>query len=284
MELGASWLLLAPFRLLFVLGGGIQTAFQLAIIVSGNLSFLNYLTILPFVWCFDDRRENGRMEELTGSGLFGLVLGSLLRRGHESLDPAGYRFTPGRRSDPRLLPYPFWDPSAAQQRARDEGRTFLGSPRRRNLEPCFALSDTLEVLARHSLPSKTTASCPPPRALSWLFPEAARSAATAAAAAASSAPPPALRSGVSWFVVGLVGCLSAPVVKNMASKKQSMNRAFEPLRIVNTYGAFGSVSKVRAARVGTAPGRGERVRRPAASRTDGSSLCLSFLFSPPSTG
>ncbi|CAN0269248.1 unnamed protein product [Laminaria digitata] len=31
----------------------------------------------------------------------------------------------------------------------------------------------------------------------------------------------------------------------MASKKQSMNRTFEPLRIVNTYGAFGSISKVR---------------------------------------
>lgn len=41
-----------------MLGGGIQTAFQLAIIVSGNLSFLNHLTILPFVWCFDDRRAN----------------------------------------------------------------------------------------------------------------------------------------------------------------------------------------------------------------------------------
>lgn len=56
VELGASWLLLAPVRLLCMLGGGIQTAFQLAIIVSGNLSFLNHLTILPFVWCFDDRR------------------------------------------------------------------------------------------------------------------------------------------------------------------------------------------------------------------------------------
>lgn len=55
VELGASWLLLAPVRLLCMLGGGIQTAFQLAIIVSGNLSFLNHLTILPFVWCFDDR-------------------------------------------------------------------------------------------------------------------------------------------------------------------------------------------------------------------------------------
>lgn len=56
VELGASWLLLAPVRALSLLGGGIQTGFQLAIIISGNLSFLNYLTILPFIWCFDDRR------------------------------------------------------------------------------------------------------------------------------------------------------------------------------------------------------------------------------------
>ncbi|CAN0430678.1 unnamed protein product, partial [Ectocarpus sp. 8 AP-2014] len=54
VELGASWLLLAPVRALSLLGGGIQTGFQLAIIISGNLSFLNYLTILPFIWCFDD--------------------------------------------------------------------------------------------------------------------------------------------------------------------------------------------------------------------------------------
>eukprot|EP00752_Nemacystus_decipiens_P005434 g4925.t1 len=135
VELGASWLLLAPVRLLCMLGGGIQTAFQLAIIVSGNLSFLNYLTILPFIWCFDDR------------------------------------------------------------------------------------------------------------SLAWMFPGAARSVTSAAASAAAA--PSVVRSGVSWFVVGLVGCLSAPVVRNMASKKQSMNRAFEPLRIVNTYGAFGSISKVR---------------------------------------
>lgn len=82
-----------------------------------------------------------------------------------------------------------------------------------------------------------------------MFPEAVRSLAAAAAAAASaaasaSAAPSVVRSAASWFLVGLVGCLSAPVVRNMASKKQSMNRAFEPLRIVNTYGAFGSISKV----------------------------------------
>ncbi|CAM9481147.1 unnamed protein product [Ectocarpus sp. 4 AP-2014] len=147
VELGASWLLLAPVRALSLLGGGIQTGFQLAIIISGNLSFLNYLTILPFIWCFDDRRGS-------------------------------------------------------------------------DLDVIWALG----------------------WALAWLFPGAARSVAEAASVGVT---PPTIRSFASWFLVGVVGCLSAPVVRNMASKKQSMNRAFEPLRIVNTYGAFGSISKAR---------------------------------------
>lgn len=84
------------------------------------------------------------------------------------------------------------------------------------------------------------------RALSWAFPEAARSM---IATAAPAVLPCVARSCASWFVVGLVGCLSIPVVRNMASKKQSMNRTFEPLRIVNTYGAFGSISKVRGCKL-----------------------------------
>ncbi|CAM9331072.1 unnamed protein product, partial [Sphacelaria rigidula] len=133
VELGASWLLLAPVRFLSMLGGGIQALFQLAIIISGNLSFLNYLTILPFIWCFDDR------------------------------------------------------------------------------------------------------------ALAWMFSDATRSMVASMPAVHPSIP----RSAASWFVFGLVAWLSTPVVRNMASKKQTMNRTFEPYRLVNTYGAFGSVSKFR---------------------------------------
>lgn len=64
VELGASWLLLVPFRTLSALAGAVQICFQLAILISGNLSFLNYLTILPFVWCFDDRREGNKIREI----------------------------------------------------------------------------------------------------------------------------------------------------------------------------------------------------------------------------
>jgi hypothetical protein len=37
----------------------------------------------------------------------------------------------------------------------------------------------------------------------------------------------------------LVAWLSVPVVLNLLSSKQVMNTSFSPLRIVNTYGAFG---------------------------------------------
>lgn len=57
VELGGTWLLLVPFRALSMFGAGLQMCFQSAIIVSGNLSFLNYLTMLPFIWCFDDRYD-----------------------------------------------------------------------------------------------------------------------------------------------------------------------------------------------------------------------------------
>jgi hypothetical protein len=54
-----------------------------------------------------------------------------------------------------------------------------------------------------------------------------------------------------WFgglVIGLaivVVLLSWFPVRNLLSPNQAMNRSFDPFRLVNTYGAFGSVSRVR---------------------------------------
>jgi hypothetical protein len=55
----------------------------------------------------------------------------------------------------------------------------------------------------------------------------------------------------SWFaaLVALVGAvvvvLSYFPVRNLLSPRQAMNRSFDPFRLVNTYGAFGTVSRVR---------------------------------------
>jgi hypothetical protein len=54
-----------------------------------------------------------------------------------------------------------------------------------------------------------------------------------------------------WYVVlvlavsALLLGLSHRPVRNMLSRRQVMNRSFDPLHLVNTYGAFGSVSRVR---------------------------------------
>ena len=57
-------------------------------------------------------------------------------------------------------------------------------------------------------------------------------------------PPPAHRLIV-YGVVGLVAILSVAPVRNMLSPTQVMNTSFDPLHIVNTYGAFGSITRER---------------------------------------
>ncbi|MER6346324.1 lipase maturation factor family protein [Streptomyces sp. NPDC001595] len=63
--------------------------------------------------------------------------------------------------------------------------------------------------------------------------------------------PPSVASAPLWYVVvvlavaALLLFLSHRPVANMISRGQIMNRSFDPLHLVNTYGAFGSVSRVR---------------------------------------
>jgi hypothetical protein len=53
VELGAPFLIVAPRRLRRV-GGALMLALQLILIASGNLAFLNWLTLVPILACFDD--------------------------------------------------------------------------------------------------------------------------------------------------------------------------------------------------------------------------------------
>jgi Lipase maturation factor len=52
-ELAAPWLAFGP-RLARHVAGAVMLAFQVTLILSGNLSFLNWLTIVPILACFDD--------------------------------------------------------------------------------------------------------------------------------------------------------------------------------------------------------------------------------------
>jgi hypothetical protein len=47
------------------------------------------------------------------------------------------------------------------------------------------------------------------------------------------------------LLASVVGVLSVGPVLNMLSPRQAMNQSFDPLHLVNTYGAFGSVGRVR---------------------------------------
>lgn len=143
VELIAPWLLIMPWlgRKWTITGGLIQIIFQSVLITSGNLSFLNWLTMLPAIYCFDDA-----------------FLSKL--------------FSPGYTTSASIATYTYLSASAA-----GIGRL--------------------------------------------------------------------LRQFATIFFVSLIIKLSKPVVKNLLSKKQLMNASFDPLRLVNTYGAFGTVEEDR---------------------------------------
>ncbi|CAF3295058.1 unnamed protein product [Rotaria socialis] len=54
IELIAPFLCFGPRRSIRHIGGTLQILFQILLIISGNLSVLNWVTIAPALWCFDD--------------------------------------------------------------------------------------------------------------------------------------------------------------------------------------------------------------------------------------
>ena len=133
VELGAPWFCFWP-RWGRYIAGALIVSFQFTLIVSGNLSFFNWLTILPALACFDDR---------------------------------------------------VW----------------------RKIVPTFVTSKAVEaqVVAKPFRPMN----------------------------------------GIAWAVTGLVAVLSIQPVLNLFDAHQAMNTSYDPLHLVNTYGAFGSVGRER---------------------------------------
>jgi hypothetical protein len=129
IELIVPWFSFGPREVRHI-AGLLLVSFQVVLIISGNLSFLNYVTIIPFLACFDD---------------------SFWRR---------------------ILP------AALLERVREDE-------------------------------------------------------------------PSGIHVGASVILTVLVAWLSLAPVTNMISARQLMNSSFDPLDLVNTYGAFGSVGKER---------------------------------------
>ncbi|XP_059682563.1 lipase maturation factor 1 [Gavia stellata] len=143
--------LVVPFflfmgRRMCIVHGLLQILFQVLLILSGNLSFLNWLTIVPSIACFDD-----------------VSLG------------------------------------------------FLFSSKRGGVKERVAQMQLKEV-AEEPLPLRYGCY---------------------------------VRKVVNISFGLLIAYLSIPVVLNLLNSRQVMNTSFNPLRIVNTYGAFGSITKER---------------------------------------
>src|SRR5438552_5431568 len=133
IELVVPWFSFGPRHARHV-AGVLLVTFQISLIISGNLSFLNYLTIIPFLACFDD--------------------------------------------------------------------TFL----------------------RHFLP---------------------RALVQRAERAAEESEPSRINNAIAIALSLVVVYLSVPPVLNIFSGRQLMNYSYDPLDLVNTYGAFGSVGRER---------------------------------------
>jgi len=66
-----------------------------------------------------------------------------------------------------------------------------------------------------------------------------------AIAGAARAQPSVPMQRVAWVVAVIIGLLSFQPVLNIVSSQQIMNTSFDPLDLVNTYGAFGTVGRER---------------------------------------
>jgi hypothetical protein len=132
-EIVAPWFAFWP-RIARHISGAIMILFQFVLILSGNLSFLNWLTIIPALACFDDTAWS------------------------------------------RILP-----------------------------KRLVAIAERAEASAIPSKPMQVT----------------------------------------TWALTGLIAILSIQPAANLMSPNQIMNTSFDPLDLVNTYGAFGTVGRER---------------------------------------
>ncbi|XP_063727506.1 lipase maturation factor 1-like [Symsagittifera roscoffensis] len=141
IELVAPWLMLVPLRCCRLFAGFVQIFFQVVLIMSGNLSFLNWLTILPSI-CF--------LDDLFLSRMFST----------------------------------------------------------KSIKEASKMNTLLLYSNYHRITNK-------------------------------------IYKIVHFLLLSLIAYLSIPIVSNLLSSRQLMNSSFDNFRLVNTYGAFGSVTKTR---------------------------------------
>jgi hypothetical protein len=200
VELAVPPLVFGPRRVRRA-AGLVLILFQCLLILSGNLSWLNWLTLAPCFLCLDD-------------AVWPAVL--------------PLRSRPGRVWAP--------PPASVAIASRVRAGGVFDVPPRRARPGAARGPDKSDVPAVLRPPSPSAA-------------RTARSSTSAGTPVATAS----LGAGVLRAVVRLqhalllaaVVYLSIPVVANLLSPQQAMNRSYNALQLVNTYGAFGSVQRDR---------------------------------------
>eukprot|EP01040_Poterioochromonas_malhamensis_P001117 gene1117-1185_t len=184
VELLAPWLLLFPDNISLwkggmlgkvgrvgqMIGGAVQIIFQIVLITSGNYAFLNWLTIAPAIFSFDD---------------------------------AAVAFLFSKEDRERAM------------RVERRYKTFITGVSQNEVHGNYG--SVFENIRREYFHY-------PPRYPSIVI---------------------AFRRLLGLSLAIVIAYLSYPVVLNLASPRQVMNMTYEPFRLVNTYGLFGGVTKVR---------------------------------------
>lgn len=217
VELVLPWFAFGPRKLRLAAGLG-MAAFQIVLIVSGNLAFLNWLTLVPILACLDD----DFLLRLSPKRLRGWLRGRL----------APHPPHPPRDGRPLvvglglgLVAFVPWVPPIGPPagRAQEIAALVVG-----------AAAVAVVIALRRRIPSPV---------------EGEGEGEGEGGGASASRSRRRRRLDGHQLAIGvfaaLVALKSLVVVENLASRRQVMNHSYDRLALVNTYGAFGSVTMTR---------------------------------------
>lgn len=194
VELVAPWFVFGPRKLRLV-AGCLMAAFQIALVVSGNLAFLNWLTLVPILALLDDDLILRVVPKRPRAWLQARLPAAEPRSGWQLLASFGVT----------SFVIAVWEPLTGWLSAG--GQVEVGAA-------LVALVASTLVVQRKAIARR------------WRLQVDGHQLAIGAFAA-------------------LVAIKSIAVVDNLASSHQAMNTSYDRLALVNTYGAFGHIDKIR---------------------------------------
>jgi hypothetical protein len=194
VEVVAPWFVFGPRRLRLI-AGGLMAAFQIALVVSGNLAFLNWLTLVPILALLDDEFILRCLPGRPRAWLVARLPSAEPRDVGQLL--AGFGIA--------LVASIAWGPLTGWMTAGSQ--VGLGAA-------LVAFAASTLVLQRKAIARRWSLTLDGHQLAVGMF-------------------------------AAIVAVKSISVVGNLASSHQAMNTNYDRLALVNTYGAFGHIDKVR---------------------------------------